>query len=78
MSNLPPGVEPHMIPGNRPEDAMEEAFRDGLAHLLDTYGLDLSRQSDKVLETFDMHADGLFDLIVRYRSHPLDTDPEQE
>jgi len=33
-SNLPPGVSEHMIPGNRPEDVLEEAFWNNLEEKL--------------------------------------------
>lgn len=38
-SNLPPGVSEHMIPGNRPEDMLEEAFWEELGNKLEQEGI---------------------------------------
>lgn len=61
-----------MIPENRPEDVAEDEFRDSLAELLTRFGFDTSSfdadMNDKIDRTFDMHADGLWDIVQRYRS----------
>lgn len=39
-SNLPPGCESWHIPGNRPEDALEEAFWEALAEFIEKDGIE--------------------------------------
>lgn len=42
--DLPPGCRESDIPGNRPEDLMEEAFMDALVDKLDKIQLDLPEE----------------------------------
>jgi predicted DNA-binding ribbon-helix-helix protein len=46
-SNLPPGITESMIPGNRPEDAEEEAFWDELASRM---GLPANKLAERVFD----------------------------
>lgn len=70
MSNLPPGVEPHMIPGNRPEDMEYEKLCEEVANavgvILGDHGVSLGDLPSEGLSMFDLAVDGVVGVIVRY------------
>jgi hypothetical protein len=69
-SNLPPGVESHMIPGNRPEDVayekLAEEVSDAIGVILASHGVELANLPDEGYSLFDIAVDGVLDVIVRY------------
>lgn len=67
MNNLPPGVSESMIPGNRPEDAMEEKFWDLLIEKAEQAGIGES------LRAFEIKDDGTGGLDWYEDEHPIVT-----
>ncbi len=62
-SNLPPGVSDSSIPGNRPEDALDEQILGDIWSVLADHGIfepEDYEQSDKLNS-------GLLDLVLKYR-----------
>lgn len=73
MSNLPPGVSDSMIPGNRPEDVLQETVENELALLLqrsfgfdDPWGDDAT-DNEPFCEAFYAIATDLAELVRRFR-----------
>ena len=55
MSNLPPGINENMIPGNRPEDEAEEAFWEILDHrFIERYGEKAFESIQYIINSHDL------------------------
>jgi hypothetical protein len=51
-SNLPPGVTESMLPGNRPEDAIDELQAEAIYNMIDAVGFDVNDgdKADRLVE----------------------------
>jgi len=64
MSNLPPGVSDHMIPGNRPEDMLEEAFWELLQEKYDAAHPQFKKIMWEVFSTDESNLDDAITALV--------------